>query len=172
MKAIEKDALSLKIQSPQNGRLAFIIDADRKGSFIQAGEVVAKISAGNCRVRAWISEEQISNSNIQFDAPIELRFADLATKTFWGNIASLAPAKRGEFDDLALTTMGSGGIKIDPQTGKTEENMYMLEIDVIDLPAKDVLLDSRVNIVLKRRHQSLFSWTVKSLRNFLDRLTL
>ncbi|MEM8495645.1 MAG: hypothetical protein AAF663_09700 [Planctomycetota bacterium] len=51
-------------------------------------------------------------------------------------------------------------------------NSGSLEIDVADLAAEDVLLDSRVNIVLPRRYQSLFGWTMKSLRNFADRLTL
>ena len=163
---------SLTIRAPQTGRLVYLLDENRTGSFIPPGEVVAKIVAGKCQIRAWVSEEQLSNSDIQFERKIELRLADRPLDTFHGTIKSLAPAKQGSFDDLALTTLGNGSIKINPETGETEENLYMLEIEVDNLDADEIRLDSRVRVVLKRRYQSLAGWAVKSLRKFAGKLAL
>ncbi|MEM9940726.1 MAG: HlyD family efflux transporter periplasmic adaptor subunit [Planctomycetota bacterium] len=172
MKVYEKDVAGLTIKAPASGRLMYIVEKERKGSFIQAGELVAKIVAGTCKVRAWVSENQLSESEITLQQKIELRLADRPLQTFPGRIISLAPAKRDEFVDLALTSMGKGGIKINPETGETEENMYMLEIEVPDLAADEILLDSRVSIVIKRHYQTLANSVTKSLQRFCGKLTL
>ncbi|MEM9409625.1 MAG: hypothetical protein AAGA30_00835, partial [Planctomycetota bacterium] len=172
LNVLKKEADQLTICSPQAGKVMYLLDQQTKGTLLKAGEVVAKIGAGHSKVRGWVSEEQLANCNINLDDKIELRFADLPGQTFYGNINCLAPAKRDSFEDLSLTTMGDGGIKINPETGQTEENMYMLVIEVDELNADETRLDSRVTIVLKRRYQSLATWVMKSMRRFAGQLEL
>ncbi|MFK7734396.1 MAG: HlyD family efflux transporter periplasmic adaptor subunit [Pirellulaceae bacterium] len=156
------------VLAPQNGRLVQVVPDHQIGKFIQVGDPVARVVSGNATVRAFVSESQLASAKLQVGSQVRVQFSDNTVWSSTGVIESVSAARTERFEDLAVTTAGSGSIALDPETGETKTPVFLVLIQVDDLDGRETLQEQRASVLIGRRFETGASWLLRRTRNFVN----
>lgn len=162
-----QEAGKLTIRAPHEGKIAFVIPEYSTGAFVDIGEPIATVVSGQTIVRAYLTEEQVVAARVKAGEKVSVRFADQSASGP-AEVISVAPAKTEEFEDLAVTTAGEGSIPVDPNTGKSQQPMFLLRVKVPEVNSDDALQDVRASLLIGRKYESLGSWLFRRTVKFTN----
>ena len=140
------------------------------GSFVGTGDPVAKVISGKTIVRAYLNEEQLAIAKIGLGSRAHIRFTDRSGTNCTGSVISIAPANTEQFSDLSLTTIAEGEITLDPQTGQTQEPMFLVRVSVDGFPSQESRQDARAFILLGRQYESIGSWLFRYTQKLVNKV--
>lgn len=166
----EKSRNELQIVAPHDGRLSRLIPQQSVGMFLKTGDPIATITQGRATVRAWINEEQLLTAKLDIGRRVSVRLQGNQATSFAGTIEAIAPANVNSFEDLSLTTIGEGEIAINPETGRSLEQIFRLSIELDAQHAHDVMHDARVTVRLSRKYESIGSWVFRHTWQFTKQI--
>jgi putative peptide zinc metalloprotease protein len=156
------------VLSPQEGRLMQVVPDHQIGKFIQVGDPVARVVSGKATIRAFVSESQLASAKLQVGSQVRLQLSANSIWSSTGVIKSVSAAKTERFEDLAVTTAGSGSITLDPETGETKNPVFLILIQVDDLDGRETLQEQRASVLIGRRYETGASWLLRRTRNFVN----
>lgn len=108
----------LHVRAEAAGRVVKCLGQTDLGRFIREGEPIAAITSGPWRVRALLTEEQMTDASPKVGDAVSFRAAAAPSITIQGTIERIAPAGSRTVTLFSLTHLGGGDIVVDPLTGR------------------------------------------------------
>ena len=119
----------LRIESPAAGVFSPPSREPKIGDFIQKGEVLGTICAGNKQVVTLMNEATIAGCKPRLGDIVYLT-ATGEPRAIKGIICRVAPTGSRVVDHAALTSVANGPISVDPKTMESSKPLYQVEIEI------------------------------------------
>lgn len=156
----------LVIHSPVDGVFVLPRHQDLKGRFLKKGETVGFVTyPADPIVRVVVDQDDIELVREKTD-DIRLRIASRFQEIYSAEIKREIPSVTNRLPSLVLSTVGGGGIALDPtdpEKGKALERIFQLELRVPQI-GQAPLIGERVYIKFDHGHEAIATRLYRSIR--------
>ncbi|MFQ5489429.1 MAG: efflux RND transporter periplasmic adaptor subunit [Phycisphaerae bacterium] len=126
----------LTVRTDVQGMIIDALGPTETGLFLRKGQPVATVASGDWQLRVLLSEQEMADAQPTEGDEVEVRSRSVPGRTWRGVVERVAPAGFNSVDLLPLTHVGGGQIAVDPQTQRTQQPYFEVEIKVeADEPA-------------------------------------
>jgi len=162
----------LTIRAPQDGVLAEWQKNDFEGRFFQSGEPLIKLESGKWVVRAFATDEEISDSQVAVGDAVEFEVIGQPGKRLHGSVIGVAKSSQTKIDETVLTQLGGGDIGIDPYSQKASEAYFSITMQLDSNPESTMRSGLRVQAMVPNRRWSLGRSLARKVLQFYHRYLL
>ncbi len=157
----------LKITSSEQGTFILPNATDLIAQYVSRGQILGYISNNKALVRASVSQSDISllRKHIQ---SIEMRTSNKLNKSILVKINKITPKASNNLPHALFSIEGGGKLNIDPQTNKTLEKIFLVEIKLPD-NFKTIFIGQRTFLRFNHGKASLAKQFYRSIRQLLLR---
>jgi multidrug resistance efflux pump len=126
----------LTLHAPVESLVLGVLDPSEEGRFVQSGEPIATLGAGEWRLRALLTADEIAAASPRVGQRVELRAPAEPGRTFTGEVLRIAPAGSRSIDIPALTHVGGGEIPVDEVELVADQPYFelLVAVDAADAP--------------------------------------
>jgi putative peptide zinc metalloprotease protein len=153
--AVEKAVDRLTIRAPEQGVLTEWQTQDFVGRFLKPGEPLVKLESGKWIVRALATDEEILDSQLVEEDPIDVEIIGQPGKRLHGRVVSVSQASQERIEESALTQFGGGDISIDPYSQKASQSYFLITMELDTIGNLSMRSGIRVQAMVPNRKWSL-----------------
>jgi putative peptide zinc metalloprotease protein len=160
----------LTLDSPQAGRVVSTLDPAECGRFLQPGEAVATVVAGQWQVRAVLTADQVTAAQPALGQRIVFRPAGCSGATLRGSITRIKPLGSRQVELAALTHLAGGDVVVHPETGEAQQPYFEIVVAIDDALPLDVCYGMTGVIALPATPEPLALSTYRRVVRFINSL--
>jgi putative peptide zinc metalloprotease protein len=172
LRDVESAIERLTIRAPKDGVLAEWQKNDFEGRFFQSGEPLIKLESGKWVVRAFATDEEISDSQVAVGDAVEFEVIGQPGKRLHGSVIGVAKSSQTKIDETVLTQLGGGDIGIDPYSQKASEAYFSITMQLDSNPESTMRSGIRVQAMVPNRRWSLGRSLARKVWQFYHRYLL
>lgn len=172
LRDVESAIQRLTIRAPKDGVLAEWQKNDFEGRFFQSGEPLIKLESGKWVVRAFATDEEISDSQVAVGDAVEFEVIGQPGKRLHGSVIGVAKSSQTKIDETVLTQLGGGDIGIDPYSQKASEAYFSITMQLDSKPESTMRSGIRVQAMVPNRRWSLGRSLARKVWQFYHRYLL
>lgn len=122
--------------APMDGEILDCLPSARVGSYVQRGEVVARVGSGSLVIETLLSERQLGQTHLLPGERVEFRSPATPHVAWPATIVRVEPAGSRDVGAVALTQAGGGAILTDPNTQQATRDYFRVVAELeVDAPA-------------------------------------
>ena len=156
--------------APASGRVVKILDDRTLGHFARPGEAVATLADGRWRIKAYVNEQVMSRAAFAVGDTVRCRLESDALRTVTGTVIDVAPVGVREVTEQALLSHAGGPVAVMPDSGRTQQAWYAIDVDVSPNPDTALAYGMRVQVLLPGKADTVGKRFAQSILRFRDRL--
>ncbi len=129
----------LQVTSPSDGLIVQGLHPSAMGRYVEQGEPIGTLVAGDRIVRALLSEEELVAVRTQPGSSVEFRSKADPRDVWHGQVTRVIPAGRREFDQPFTAHLDPADYSVNPATGRAMRSQFEVEVVLREASSKDGL---------------------------------